>query len=292
MTNDLTQMIKLDTNQVSELITSMGLNLIGAIAILIIGWVAGKYASKLIHKINTLDATLKSFLGGLAKYLIFIMAIVTVMGQFGVETASLLAVLGAAGLAIGLALQGTLSNVASGVMLLILRPFNVGDYIDANGIGGTVKALGLFATEMATADNVYIFVPNSEIWKGQIKNFSRNQQRRQDIVVGIGYDDDISVAFDAIKTVLDADDRMIRLDDKKPQVMVSNLGESSIDIIIRFWTASSDYWATKWDITKTVKEALDEKGITIPYPQRTITMYNVEGKPPTKKKAEKPDSIN
>ncbi|MEM6781568.1 MAG: mechanosensitive ion channel family protein, partial [Pseudomonadota bacterium] len=208
--------------------------------------------------------------GGFAKYAILAVAIVAVLGQFGVQTASLLAVLGAAGLAIGLALQGTLSNVAAGVMLLILRPFNVGDYIEFAGNGGTIKAVGLFSTELATPDNVAIFAPNSAIWAAEVYNYSKHPIRRQDIAAGVSYSDDLDKALKTIESVLDKNAMILKTDGQKPEVMIENMGESSVDIKIRFWTKSEDYWAAKWEVTKSVKEALDKEGLTIPFPTRTV----------------------
>ena len=254
-----------------ELFMALALKVIMAIVTLIVGWVAGKYAKRLIENIGKLDDTLKTFLGGLVKYTIFTIAVVTVLTQFGVQTASLIAVLGAAGLAIGLALQGTLSNVASGVMLLILRPFNVGDFIVAGAsVSGTVKSLGLFGTEMATVDNVYIFVPNSQIWNTDIQNFSRNKTRRQDLVFGISYSDDINKAFKTIEKVVGKEKRVSTTKDKEPQIMVSALGDFSVDITVRLWCDAGDYWTLRWDLTKAVKEALDKDGITIPFPTQTV----------------------
>jgi len=240
--------------------------------ILIAGWVLGNQAKNTIQKIKKLDGTLKSFLGGMAKYAILAVSLVMVLQQFGVQTASLLAVIGAAGLAIGLALQGTLSNVAAGVMLLILRPFNIGDTISCGSIKGTVKSLGLFVTELSTPDNIYIFVPNSNLWNTQIENFSRNNTRRQDIVFGISYNDDINKAFKTIEKAVKKEDRILQTKGKEPQIMVTNLGESSIDITLRIWSSTSDVWALKTDTMKTVKEALDKDGISIPFPTRTIEM--------------------
>jgi len=261
-----------------SLFTLWGMRVLSAVLIIIAGWIVGNYAKKLIASSKRLDGTLKGFLGGLAKYTILAMALVMVLGQFGVQTASLIAVLGAAGLAIGLALQGTLSNVASGVMLLILRPFNVGDYIEAAGIGGSVKSLGLFVTELNTPDNVFIAVPNSSIWNSSILNYSRNTQRRLDIAVGISYDDDIDKAFKTLNKVLQSDKRLVTTEGKEPQVMVSAMGASSVDMIVRVWMKASDYWDIKWDLTKSIKEALDKDGITIPFPSRTV--YHVEEEKP------------
>lgn len=277
--------MEVDVNTGISLFTFWGMRVLSAALILIAGWVIGNYAKKTVTKIKKLDDTLKSFLGGLVKYAILAIAVVTVLGQFGVQTASLIAVLGAAGLAIGLALQGTLSNVAAGVMMLILRPFNVGDFIEFGGVGGTVKSLGLFGTELARPDNVYIYSPNSTIWKSDIFNYSRNQQRRIDIAVGISYDDDINKAMKTINKVLSKDKRLVTTSGKEPQVMVSNMGDSSVDMIVRVWMSASDYWNVKWDLTKGIKEALDKDGITIPFPSRTITIVNESNEAVSKKAA-------
>lgn len=255
----------------TELSIDWGMRLLAAIVILIIGWMIGNWINRRFENMRRLDDTLKNFLGGFFKYTIVFLAVITVIGLFGIPMASLLAVLGAAGLAIGLALQGTLANVAAGVMLLILRPFNVGDYITWGNEGGTVKSLGLFGTELAMADNVYVFAPNSKIWGNEIRNFSRNMMRRQDISVGISYKDDINKAFDVIYKVLKSDERIAQEpDDKKPQVMVDVMADFSINLIVRFWANNADYWNLRWDITKAIKENLDKAGITIPYPTRSV----------------------
>ncbi len=255
-----------------EYFIAVATNVIIAGLVLIVGWTIGKYVNKTINGIEKLDNTLKSFLAPSAKYVIFALSLLIVLQQFGVQTTSLLAIFGAAGLAIGLALQGTLSNVSAGMMLLILRPFNVGDFISSGGTTGTVKTIGLFATEMATPDNIYIFVPNSNLWNTDIQNFSRNDTRRQDLVFGISYNDDINKAFKTIEKTISKDERISSEEGKAPQIMVTNLGESSVDITLRIWSAGSDFAALKVDTMKIVKEALDKDGISIPYPTRTIEM--------------------
>ncbi len=266
-----------------EYFIALAMNVITAAAVLVAGWILGNYLNKTIQNIKKLDGTLKSFLGAASKYTVFALTIVMILQQFGVQTTSLLAVLGAAGLAIGLALQGTLSNVASGVMLLILRPFNVGDTITTGGITGTVKTLSLFATELATPDNVYIFMPNSKLWNSEIQNFTRNDLRRQDIVFGISYADDINKAFKTIEKAIAKDERIITEDDKAPQLMVTNLGDSSVDITLRIWSDRTDFFTLQTDTKKGVKEALEKDGITIPFPTRTIEMNESEAV--SKKKA-------
>lgn len=262
-----------------------GMRLLGAVLILVAGNMIGNWVSNRIKAVRRLDETLSSFLGGFAKYAILAVAIIAVLGQFGIQTASLLAVLGAAGLAIGLSLQGTLSNVAAGTMLLILRPFKVGDFITFNGVSGTVKSLALFGTELATADNVYIFVPNSRLWNADLYNFSRNGTRRHDFAVGISYDDDIEKAFKVINNVLDKDSRVILDEGKEPQIMVESMGDFSVNLKVRLWCKSEEYWPVKWDMNKAMKEALDKNGITIPFPTRTIEMVGGDNKDTAKKVA-------
>lgn len=278
-----------DVNGMVDLVTVWGMRVVSAVAVLVAGVIAGKWASKAIHKIKALDETLRSFLGGLAKYAIFAIAVVTILAQFGVQTASLITVLGAAGLAIGLALQGTLSNVAAGVMLLILRPFHVGDYITFGGTSGTVKTLSLFGTELATADNVYIYAPNSTIWNSEIQNFSRNAHRRQDIIVGISYDDDINHTISTLHKILKKDKRVLTTKGKEPKIMVTEMGDFAVNITMRIWSARGDFLALKCDLQKQVKEVFDKEGISIPFPTSLVKMQSEEpsaSKPsPAKKKA-------
>jgi len=259
-------------DMIVELGTQYGLNIVFAILILIIGiWIAGRIRNmvmRICSKSKTIDDTLAAFFSSLARYVVIIFTILAVLDRFGVQTASLIAILGAASLAIGLALQGTLSNVAAGVMLLIFRPFKVGDFIDAAGHAATVKALGLFVTEMATGDNVKIIVPNSQIWGSSIKNFSANDTRRVDLVIGIGYDDDIDKAIAELGAILDGDDRV--MNEPAPAIFVGELGASSVDIVLRAWTASGNYWPLKAALTKTIKHRFDDKGISFPYPQQDV----------------------
>ncbi len=249
-----------------------GLNILGAILILIIGWtVAGwakRFITRMLSKSKKIDVTLTSFLSSAVRYIIIIFTIIAVLGKFGVETASLITILGAASLAIGLALQGTLSNVAAGVMLLIFRPFKIGDFINAAGHSGSVKDLGLFVTEMATGDNIQIIVPNSQIWGASIQNFSAHATRRVDMVIGIGYDDNIDDAITEIGNVIAADERTMKT--PEAAIFVSELADSSVNIVVRVWTESGNYWPLKAALTKNIKHKFDEKGISFPYPQQDV----------------------
>lgn len=259
-------------DMIVELGTNYGLNIVFAILILIIGMMIAGWVKRIVlsacSKSGKIDATLGAFFSSLARYVVIIFTILAVLDRFGVETASLIAILGAASLAIGLALQGTLSNVAAGVMLLIFRPFKIGDFIDGAGHAGTVKHVGLFVTEMATGDNVKIIIPNSQIWGSSIKNFSANSTRRVDLVIGIGYDDDIDQAITEIGNVISADDRAHN--SPEPALFVGELGASSVDIVVHVWTDSRNYWPLKNALTKNIKHKFDEKNISFPYPQQDV----------------------
>ncbi len=257
-----------------------GVDIVGAIVLLIVGWTIAGWIRRMVRrgleKLPALDETLKPFIATLVWYVIIVFVLVAVLNQFGVQTTSLIAVLGAAGLAIGLALQGTLANVASGVMLLFLRPFNVGDYVDAGGIAGTAIEIGLFNTEIKTKDGLCLIVPNKIIWDSPITNFSRNPTRRFDIAVGIGYDDDADGAIKLLMGLMQSDTRV--LDDPEPLVMVTGLGDNAVLLNLRGWTSSDDYWVTAWDLNGVIKAELQKAGFSIPFPQRDI--HIISGKPP------------
>jgi small conductance mechanosensitive channel len=256
------------------LVTTYGLSVIGAVVILVIGfaaagWVRGS-VDKGLSRFKKVDETLRSFFSSLAYYAVIVFTIIAVLSQFGVETTSFIAVLGAAGLAIGLALQGTLSNVAAGVMLLLFRPFRVGDYVEAGGLAGTVKGVSLFITELATPDNVQIIAPNAQLWGSAIKNYSFHPTRRVDIVLGIAYEDEIDKALAAIVDEASKDSRVNA--DPAPMAAVTDLGDSSVNFVVRVWCNAADYWELKFDLTKNLKNRMDAENITIPYPQRTVHM--------------------
>jgi len=249
-----------------------GVDIVGAIVLLIIGWTVAGWARRgirhALERVPRMDETLKPFLAKLVWYVIMAFVLVAVLSQFGVQTTSVIAVLGAAGLAIGLALQGTLANVASGVMLLFLRPFNIGDYVDAGGIAGTVVEIGLFNTEIKTRNGLCLIVPNKIIWESPITNFSRNPTRRFDITVGISYGDDVNGATDLLMGLLTGDERI--LDDPEPLAVVEELGDSAVIINLRAWTRAEDFWAAVWDLKKAIKVEFEVAGYSIPFPQRDI----------------------
>lgn len=247
-------------------------NLIFAGAILIVGFLLAGWAKRFItdkaldHE--ELDNTLFTFIGSIVRYAIIAFTIIMVLARFGVQTTSLIAVIGAAGLAIGLALQGTLSNVAAGVMLMIFRPFRLGQYIEAAGHAGTVKEVNLFTTELATPDNVQIIIPNGAIWSGSIINYSHHETRRVDLVFGVSYASDLKAAEAALRKLMDDEDRI--LDVPAPFLMVTELGASSVNFTMRVWCDSADYAPLKFALTRGAKDALDEAGVDIPFPTTTV----------------------
>jgi small conductance mechanosensitive channel len=260
----------------TDLIANYAMSVIGAILILIGGlWIAGflrRRTENLLRRTKRVDDTLTPVLGSIVRYGVIVVTIVIVLGQFGVETTSVIAVLGAAGLAIGLALQGTLQNIAAGVMLLLLSPFKVGEFITAGGVSGTVKEIGLFTTELLTADGIFVVMPNSQLWNTDITNFSRKPTRRLDILVGVAYDDDLDKGLETLMAMMQADERV--LGEPEPQVMVMNLGDSAVELNARCWVNTGDYWAARWDLTKRAKEMVEAAGLTIPFPQRDVHHYN------------------
>ncbi|HJN23796.1 MAG TPA: mechanosensitive ion channel [Rhodospirillales bacterium] len=278
-------------NQTRELIENViaigveyGVDIAGAIVLLVVGWTVAGWIRRVIRRtldsVPVLDETLKPFIANFVRYAVLIFVLIAVLNQFGVQTTSIIAVLAATGLAIGLALQGMLANVASGVMLLFLRPFNVGENVEAGGIAGTVAEIGLFNTEIKSSAGPGLVVPNSKIWDGPITNFSRNPTRRFDIAVGIGYDDDIDGAMALLKGLLTGDDRV--LDEPEPLVVVQELGDSAVIINLRAWIRSGDYGATVWDLNKEIITELQATGYSIPFPQRDVHIVSGEAASPEK----------
>jgi len=255
-----------------ELLIALAANIAMALAIIIAalwfsGWVRGRIIA-LADNNPRLDITLARFFGSVARYGILALAVIFVLGRFGIETTSLAALVGAIGLAIGFALQGSLANLAAGVMLVAFRPFKVGDYVDAGGKAGTVDEITLFTTELTTPDNVKVIVPNGDIFSGPITNFSHYDSRRCDLVFGVSYASDLKTAETIIADCIAADARA--RPEPAPFIKVSNLGESSVDFTVRVWCASADYWGLKFDLTRAVKEAFDAGGVEIPFPTRTM----------------------
>jgi small conductance mechanosensitive channel len=239
-----------------------------AIIVLIVGWAVAGTVRGLIRRrlgaVPGMDATLVNFVGSMARWAILLMVLVAVLGLFGVQATSLVAVLGAATLAIGLALQGTLSDLAAGFMLILFRPYKLGQFVDVGGTSGTVVDLNLFVTELVTPDNVQIIIPNGQAWGAVITNFSAHDTRRVGLVFGVDYGDSADEAMKVILDLAKGDPRVHS--DPEPWARVTNLGDSSVDISVRLWCDAGDYWDLKFDMTKAVKEAFDANGISIPYP--------------------------
>lgn len=249
-----------------------GLKVLGALVLILVGlrisgWLAGMVRSQ-SQKYESIDDTLGNFFASIVRWAITAAVFIAALQVFGVQATSFVAILGALTLAIGLSMQGALGNIASGVMIILFRPYKMGDYIDAAGVAGTVKDINLFQTVLATVDNVKIMVPNSQAIDGVIKNYSGYPTRRVDITFGIDYDDDADKAIAILKGLIDADSRIHR--DPEPFVRLTELGGSSVDITTRSWVKAADYWDVKFDLTKKAKEAFDAQGISIPYPHTTI----------------------
>ncbi|ANM09883.1 MULTISPECIES: mechanosensitive ion channel family protein [unclassified Rhizobium] len=249
-------------NQASALAVQYSFSILGAVILLILGWALAGFASRWAYeglsRVRGIDETLARFFTNVLRYALLILVFITVLGQFGVQTASIIAALGAAGLAIGLALQGTLQNIAAGIMLLILRPFRVGEYIETSSVAGTVREIGLFATELRTADGLYRLAPNSTLWNTPITNFSREATRRNELKIKI--EKDIDQAMETLMGLAKADSRV--LTSPEPSVFIDSLGDGPIFVTLRYWAKTGDWWAVSRDITKRVKLAFDENNPT------------------------------
>jgi len=251
--------------------TTYGIKVIGAILVLILGRFAAGLGRRLARKAlkrTNVDQAIVSFVEGLTYYLILVVAAMAALGNFGVQTASLVAVLGAAGFAVGFALQGSLSNFAAGVMLLIFRPFKIGDYVETAGVAGTIREMGIFTTVLTTPDNIKIMIPNGKVFGDTIKNVSAEKTRRVDLLIGIGYGSSIEKAMEILHNVMK--ENSLVLSDPAPQIAVAELADSSVNLVVRPWVNSADYWAVRFDLTQRIKEVFDQQGIEIPFPQTVI----------------------
>lgn len=260
---------------IKEYATLYGLKVIGAILIFIIGRIIIGTLVKMVHKLldkSNVDPILAKFLLSLTKIALLTFLIIAVIGTLGVQTTSFVAILGAAGLAVGFALQGSLANLASGVMIIIFRPFRVGDYVQAGGSAGSVEEVRIFSTILKTPDNIKVIIPNAQITGSIISNYSANDTRRVDMVFGIGYGDDIKKAKEILERVVKEDCRVLK--EPAVTVAVSELGDSSVNFVVRPWVKTSDYWTTRFDIIEKVKLTFDKEGISIPFPQRDVHLYN------------------
>ncbi len=253
------------------LVSAVG-SVIGAIVILLLGWIISSWLQNRVESLGRrnkhLDEMLFEFLASIVRYVVLGFTVLFVLNTFGVKTTSVVAVIGAAGLAIGLALQGTLSNVAAGVMLILFRPIKIGDFVEIADEMGTVKQINLNYTILADLSNVQIIVPNSEVWGNVITNYSVNPTRRAEWTFGVGYDANLKTAEEIIRNTIMADPRAHT--DPEPFIQVTNLNDSSVDFLVRVWCSADDHFGFKADMTRKVKEALDEGGVNIPFPTRTI----------------------
>ena len=250
------------------------LKIVAAILVLIIGkWLSRKISKvlRIVLEKNKIDATLVGFLANITYYALLIMVIIAAAGQLGINTTSFLTIVGAAGLAVGLALKDSLSNFASGVMLILFRPFHVGDFVTAGGVTGKVEQITIFTTIINTPDNQRVIVPNGAITSDVITNVNANPTRRVDMVFGIGYDDDIAKAKKILTELLDADERILK--DPAPMVALSELGDSSVNFVVRPWVKAENYWGVYFDMHEKVKLTFDDAGISIPYPQQDVHLF-------------------
>lgn len=255
-------------------ITQYGLSVLGALAILIVGRIAANIASRIVDRAMTranVEPTIRGFTGHLVRVAVLAFAVIAALSRFGIETTSFVAVLGAAGFAIGFALQGSLSNFAAGVMLLIFRPIRVGDLVNVAGYVGTVAEIGIFVTKVDTLDNQHIIIPNGKLTGDVINNMSVNGTRRVDMVAGIGYGDNIPKAKGILQEILESHPKVLQ--EPAPQVAVYELGESSVDFVVRPWCKSDDYWDVWFDVTEAIKMRFDADGVTIPFPQRDVHLH-------------------
>lgn len=271
----------METNSVQTVSDMIGLystNIAIAIVIFFVGkWLASKVTQvmvKIMGKQKNVDKTLSNFIEDIIYYVLMAVVILTALDQLGIDTTSFLAILGAAGLAIGLALKDSLSNFASGVMIIMFRPYKIGDVVSAGGVTGKVIEIHLFNTEFTTPDNQKILVPNGAITAGSITNINAHDTRRVDLVVGIGYDDDIKKAKELLHSIVNANEKVLK--DPAVTIAVSELADSSVNFVVRPWVNTPDYWDVKFELTETIKNRFDEEGISIPYPQTDVHVYKKE----------------
>ena len=252
----------------------LAINLVTAIVIFYVGkWAANLIARglrRLMQK-QQIDKTLETFVSNLVRMVLMVFVVIAAISAVGIQTTSLIAVLGAAGLAVGLALQGSLSNFAAGVLIVLFRPYKVGDFIEGAGVAGSVVSVQILTTVLKTGDNKQVIVPNSQIMGSIITNYSANDTRRIDMVVGVGYDDNLDTVRKAIEELVAADGRI--LDDPACTIAVSELADSSVNFVVRPWVKTEDYWAVKFDLTEAIKKRFDEEGISIPFPQQDVHLY-------------------
>ena len=248
------------------------LTLVIILVALFVGRLVRKVIFRAVEKVPSLDQSVGNIFYSIARTFIWLFAVLIILDLFGFNTASLLTVLGAAGLAVGLAMKDSLSNIAAGLMLLLLRPYKVGDYVDCGSVSGTIKEMGLFTTTLSTPDGIFIAAPNSVIFGNPVKNYSRNATRRVDITVGISYGDSLPQGIKTLQALLDGNELILK--DPAPQVLVADLADSSVNLTLRFWVANAKYWDAYWQVKGKLKETIESAGLNIPFPQRVITFAN------------------
>jgi small conductance mechanosensitive channel len=259
------------------LLLSYLVNIVAAIAIIIVGMIVARIVSNAVNRLMVarhIDTTVADFLSALVRYGIIAFTLIAALGRVGVQTASVIAVLGAAGLAIGLALQGSLSNLAAGVLLVTFRPFRSGEYVDLGGVAGTVLQVQIFSTTMRTVDGRIVVIPNGKIIAGNIVNFSREPVRRNEFIIGVAYDSDIDQVKNILMEIIQADDRILK--DREMTVRLNELGPSSINFVVRVWSKSGDLQNVYWDVLELIKRRFDEQGISFPYPQMDVNFKRVK----------------
>ncbi len=252
---------------------TFGIKIIAAVAILIIGRMVAKILQKLIIKVmdkKNVDKTISSFASSMVFSALYIFVILAALSQVGIQTTSFMAIIGAAGLAIGLALQGSLSNFASGLLIILFRPFKLDDYVEAGGVSGSISKISVFTTDINTVDNKKIIVPNAQIMNGTITNYTAEKTRRVDLTFGVGYEADISKVKDILNKIINEHELILK--DPEPFVRLGNLGDSSIDFTVRVWSKTEDYWTVHFDLIESAKEEFDKANISIPYPQMDVHM--------------------
>ena len=271
-----------DWNQLLEVLQTrgvdLGINVAIAIAIFYVGKMVVSLVVRGLHKVmqrQEVDKTLETFVCNLVRMVLLVVVVIAAIGQIGIETTSFIAIFGAAGLAVGLALQGSLSNFAAGVLIVLFRPYRVGDFIEAAGINGSVEQVQILTTVLKTGDNKQVIVPNGQIMDSIITNYSANDTRRVDMVVGVSYDDDLDKVRDTIKELIAAEDRI--LDEPACTIAVSALADSSVNFVVRPWVKTPDYWGVMFDLTEAIKKRFDKDGITFPFPQQDVHLHTVKG---------------
>ena len=260
-----------------DLLIQYAVNLVSALLILFIGNMIVKAVAGAVAKVlrkKDMDNAVVEFIHGLVRYLLFVIVLIAALSRIGVQTASVVAVIGAAGLAVGLALQGSLSNFAAGVLIVACRPFKSGDFVEVAGVSGAVESIQIFSTELRTPDNKTVVVPNSSIIGNPITNYSRNATRRIDLVIGVSYSADLQKTKEVLKRVVNADERVLK--DPEPTIGVVALADSSVNFVVRPWVNTPDYWAVYFDLNQAIKEELDKVGIEIPFPQMDVHLNKVD----------------